>query len=100
MKQLIARIDDDLHARLKQRAAFEGRSLNALVTETLEGAAPPREETPQAWLRRRAHERGVRLLGPADQPSDPAELDRVIEANRGLGPFIDEFIEEDRRDRF
>jgi antitoxin FitA len=32
MRQLIARIDDDLHRRLKERAAREGRSLNDLVT--------------------------------------------------------------------
>ncbi len=99
MKQLITRIDDDLHARLKRRAASEGRALNALVTEALEGVAPA-QETPQEWLRRRARERGVPLLEPTRPPMEPQERERVIEANRGLGPFIDEFIEEDRRDRF
>lgn len=99
LKQLIARIDDDLHSRLKRRAAAEGRTLNAVVTEALEGVAPA-QDTPQEWLRRRARERGVRLLEPTGLPSDPQQRERVIESTRGLGPFIDEFLEEDRRDRF
>lgn len=36
MRQLITRLDDDLHARLKARAQAEGRSVNALVVEALE----------------------------------------------------------------
>jgi len=95
VKQLITRIDEELHARLKGRAASEGRSLNALVTEALEGAAPA-EESPQEWLRRRARERGVQLLEPTRPPMDPEERERIIEANRGLGPFIDEFLDEVR----
>ncbi len=92
MKQLIARIDDDLHARLKRRAASEGRSVNAVVTEALEGVAPA-EETPQQWMRRRARERGVRIIEPTEPPADPEELQRTRESTRGLGPFIDEYFE-------
>ncbi len=36
VRQLIARIDDELHARLKERAGAEHRSLNSLVRELLE----------------------------------------------------------------
>ncbi len=92
MKQLIARIDEDLHARLKRQAASEGRSLNAVVTEALEGAAPAKE-TPQQWMRRRAHERGVRIIEPTEPPADPEEIQRIRESTRGLGPFIDEYLE-------
>ena len=35
MKQMITRLDDDLHAALKRRAKAQGKSLNALVVETL-----------------------------------------------------------------
>jgi len=38
MRQLITRIDEDLHRRLKRRAASEGRSVNAMVSELLRGA--------------------------------------------------------------
>ena len=56
MKQLIARIDDNLHARLKARAAAEGRTLNALVAEALEAAAAsdPRAGASASPGRRRA----------------------------------------------
>lgn len=99
MKQLITRIDEHLHARLKRRAASEGRTLNALVTEALEGVAPA-QETPQERLMRRAREEGIEFVSTGAGPPDPEERERVIESTRGLGPFIDEFLEEDRRDRF
>lgn len=99
MKQLIARIDEDLHARLKARAASEGRTLNAMVTEALEQVAP-REETPRQRLMRRAREEGIDLVFSDAEPPDPDERERIIEMTRGLGPFIDEFLDEDRRDRF
>ena len=57
VRQLITRIDEDLHRRLKERARDEGRSLNALVTQILEEAVP--DESPRARLRRRLRERGM-----------------------------------------
>src|SRR5579884_3129290 len=41
VRQLITRLDDDLHARLRERAAAEGRSVNALVVEILAAAVAP-----------------------------------------------------------
>jgi predicted HicB family RNase H-like nuclease len=38
VKQLITRIDDDLHRRLKERAAEQDRSLNDLVSSVLAAA--------------------------------------------------------------
>ncbi|MDQ3151339.1 MAG: toxin-antitoxin system HicB family antitoxin, partial [Actinomycetota bacterium] len=49
MKQLITRIDDELHRRLKERAAEAGRSLNDLVSGVLAAAV----EDDAASLRRR-----------------------------------------------
>ena len=37
MKQMITRLDDDLHEALKRKAKAEGKSLNAFVVETLGG---------------------------------------------------------------
>jgi len=38
VKQLIARIDDDLHARIEAQAADEGRTVNEVVVGALERA--------------------------------------------------------------
>jgi plasmid stability protein len=73
MRQLIARIDDDLHRRLKQRAAREGRSLNDLVTEALAAAV----DDESAAFRRRLDRSGLRVLppGPPVQGDAPDDLD-------------------------
>jgi plasmid stability protein len=98
MKQLITRIDEDLHARLKRRAASEGRSVNALVTDALERAVGP--EDPRTELRRRAAARGIKLHRHDAPPSDPERRAAVIARTRGLGPMVDELLEQERRDRF
>jgi len=43
-RQLISRIDDALHARLKARAAADGRSMNGVVVEALEVAVGGKDE--------------------------------------------------------
>lgn len=98
MKQLIARIDEDLHVRLKQKAADEGRSLNALVTEALERSASTAVE-PHVRLERRAAERGVRLVRTRRRAGDAPDRASVIAATRGLGSFIDAKLDEDRGPR-
>jgi plasmid stability protein len=91
MRQLIARIDDDLHRRLKERAAREGRSLNDLVTEALAAAA----DDESAAFRRRLDRSGLRVLPPGppvpgprvdpDQGDDPDDLD---DADLGSGDAV------------
>jgi plasmid stability protein len=82
MRQLIARIDDDLHRRLKERAAREGRSLNDLVTEALAAAA----DDESAAFRRRLARSGLRVfppgppvpdqrIGPEQGGDDPDDVD-------------------------
>ncbi len=96
MRQLITRIDDALHARLKTRARDEGRSVNGLVTEILEGALP--DETPRERLRRRLKAEGrlVELEVPENAPS----LEEVREMLRGdAGKAVLEALEEDRAGR-
>ncbi|MGH8908221.1 MAG: toxin-antitoxin system HicB family antitoxin [Egibacteraceae bacterium] len=95
MKQLIARIDEDLHRRLKDRAAAERRTLNALVTEALEAAVAPRSE------RERLRER-ARLAGLLDEPATPERfpsMAEVLACTRGAGAVFTESLEEVRGPR-
>jgi antitoxin FitA len=85
MKQLITRVDEDLHRRLKEKAAAEGRSVNALVVESLEKAvgAPVNQ---RAELRRRLQREGV-LATPARRIGRPAppshgEVRAALQENR------------------
>ena len=90
MRQLIARVDDDLHARLKAKAKAEGRSLNALVNEALKAVAAE-EETPTLRLRRRAAELGIELIpwGPAIDDEDD-----FIASTKGMGTASQEILAE------
>jgi hypothetical protein len=97
VRQLITRIDDALHARLKERARDEGRSVNALVTEILEEAVP--DETPRERLRRRLRERG--MLVELEVPEGAPALEEVRKLLRGdAGQAVLDALEEDRADRF
>lgn len=96
VRQLIARIDDDLHARLKARAKAEGRPLNALVTEALE-AIVARPIDKAAVLRRRIAKAG--LLAQTPQPSDPPLApDELHALTRGKGTVSD-LVALQRRER-
>lgn len=78
MRQLIARIDDDLHARLKAKAAAEGRSLNDLLTEALKAAADGSDERAEVWARLAA--RGSRVVPPrAAQVPTAAAVEQLTE---------------------
>jgi plasmid stability protein len=43
MRQMITRLDDDLHEALKRKAKTEGKSLNTLVIETLSRTVAPED---------------------------------------------------------
>jgi len=96
VKQLIARIDDRLHARLKERARVEGRSMNALVTEALEEAAP--ELSPREQLRESLRAAG-RLVEPPPPTGYVPSRDEVIAMTRGAGKVASEALERDRGPR-
>jgi len=95
VRQLIARIDDALHRRLKERAAAEGRSLNSLVAEILRAALGGDEPRARVEARLRASGLLVRLPRPARVPS----LDDVVAATRGAGRTVSEALEAERRGR-
>lgn len=88
MRQLIARIDDDLHRRLKERATREGRSLNELVTEVLAAAA----DDEAASFRRRLDRAGLRVLPPVSpvpgQRVDPDQEDDRADEDAGAGEAV------------
>jgi len=96
VRQLIARIDDELHARLKERAAAEHRSVNALVRELLENGVVKDEA--RAQLRRRADALGLLYVPPRPKRLPPSR-DAVIAATRGSGTAVSDALTEDRARR-
>ena len=97
VRQLLTRIDDALHARLKARARDESRSVNALVTAILEEAVP--DESPRERFRRRLRAEG--RLVEIEAPKEPTlSRDEVRELLRGdAGKAVLEALEDDRADR-
>jgi antitoxin FitA len=92
MRQLITRIDDRLHARLKERAAQQGRSLNAFVVEVLEQALA--EERSRTGVRERARRTG-RLVCPPPPERVPSRQ-AVEDATRGAGTIASEALAAER----
>jgi antitoxin FitA len=95
MRQLIARITDDLHRRLKARAAAEGRSLNALVTEALSSAVDNDDQRSRLRARLEAH--SLRVVPPA--PRHVPSRDRAIAVTRGAGDAASRALTEERARR-
>lgn len=94
VKQLITRLDDDLHRRLKETAESEGRSLNDLVAEAL--AARVSERVTRGSIRERARATG-RLL-EIDPPHEAPSLDRLEELTKGSGTSVSDALDVDRGD--
>ncbi|UOZ07642.1 toxin-antitoxin system HicB family antitoxin [Amycolatopsis sp. WQ 127309] len=83
MKQLITRIDDELHARLKARAEAEGRSMNDLVTEALR-VVVAQGESP---LERRDRLIAEGKLLAFEPEGEAPGHDKLEELSRGWGPI-------------
>jgi antitoxin FitA len=92
VRQLITRIDEDLHRRLKERAAAEGRSVNALVTDVLEQSV--RGPLTRRSVRERARQLG--LLVEIKAPADVLPRAEVIELMRGSGTSVSDALREER----
>ena len=90
MRQILTRVDDELHARLRERATAEGRSMNELVVEALQRQLDAGDD-PRARLRARAA-----ALGLLAEPSGPLTGDlrpeegraQAVEALRGAGEAV------------
>lgn len=90
MRQLITRLDDDLLAKLKRRAAAEGRSVNALVNDIL--ASQVAERSPKAELRLRGAGQIVRPPRPTRVPS----RESLRRASQGLGASVSKALMDER----
>lgn len=96
MKQLISRIDDRLHRRLKARAAAEGRSLNALVNDLL--AAGVRTDDQRTRVRERLRSLGL-LVEPRGSARRAPTREELARLGRGAGTAVSEALERDRSRR-
>ena len=95
MKQLITRVDDELHARLKARAVAEGRSLNDLVTEVLAAAVGHR--LTRLVVETRAQAAGLLVRPP--RPQTQVSREQAPQATRGTGSAVSDALETERRER-
>lgn len=94
-RQLITRIDEELHRKLKALAADEGRSLNALVTEILSGAVGGTDG--RALVRARADAIGIRVVPRPERR--PPSREAAIAATRGAGTAVSAALSEERSRR-
>jgi plasmid stability protein len=102
MKQLLLRVDDDLHARLTERAKREHRSVNAIANEILSVIGETDGRTATEKVRAKAAALGM-LAPPLKVAKEPTALRdvealraRVLDSMRGVGPILDQMFEEDR----
>jgi antitoxin FitA len=95
MRQLITRIDDELHERLRTRAAAEGRSVNSLVKELLDVALSAVDE--RARVAARVEAAGLRIVPRPERP--PPSRDAAIAATRGAGRVASAALLADRTSR-
>jgi plasmid stability protein len=98
MRQLITRIDDKLHARLKARAAAEGRSVNSLVTDLLADGLSG--QSGRDRLREQIEAAGLRVVVPPPPPRGRRlSREEVIDLTRGWGTAVTEALDADRARR-
>lgn len=95
MKQLLTRLDDELHRRVKERAEEQGRSVNAYVAALL--AEDTSTTNRRRALRERARDKG-KLREPI-RPSRRPSRHEVWEATRGAGTAASEALEAERAAR-
>ncbi len=97
MKQLILRVSPDLHRRIAARAAREGKSVNAWVSQLLEATVDADvAEDRQARAAAKAAELGMLVIYDDIPDYDEETLRRGEEALRELAPEIVRILEEDR----
>jgi len=95
MRQLITRLDDELHRELKRRAIAEGRSVNALVTELIRRGIAGNDKKELLRARLRALGRSSNI----PRPKKAASLADVLKLTRGTGTTVSEALAAERRRR-
>lgn len=92
---MITRLDDELHARLKEQANAEGRSLNELVIQVLSLALD--DASSRRAVRERARASG-RLVVP-EPPAETPHTHDVVTTTRGFGDAVSTALNEERSAR-
>lgn len=92
MKEMIIRLDDELHARLKEQILAEGRSVNEFVIEALIGALDG--PTARQTVRERARATGQLVL--PDPPAETPSWREVEIISRELGTAVSEALDVER----
>jgi plasmid stability protein len=90
VRQFITRLDEALLVKLKQRAAAEGRSVNALIGEML--ASQLAGESAKAAFRQRAGDRIVIPPQPARVPS----WESLRRASKRAGRAVSQALSKER----
>jgi len=98
MRQLISRIDEALHERLKRVAKRHGRSVNSIVIESLTKTVDELDvtETAQEWKARMVAE--GRVVVPPQPEGRVLSWDELDELSRGWGPIVSEQLDRDRHE--
>lgn len=96
VKQLLLRVPDELHRQLMARAVRDGRSVNSLATEILDAAADADQGDRRARLRARAATLGI-FRAPSAPSVSTARRRRVAATTREIGPFLDQWLDEERQ---
>ncbi len=102
MKQLLLRVDDELHARLTAQAKARGSSVNALANQILSLGIDPADFSRKDRLKLRLMEIGSvgRERQRASHPSTSAQgtsaIERAIESMQGAGPLADDLLSWER----
>ncbi len=91
----MARISDDLRARLKAKAAAERRTLNDVIKEALERAVGDHDERAAVFARLEAQGKRVFPPRPKNVPT-AAEVERL---GRGAGSAVSEALASERASR-
>ncbi|MGV9772919.1 hypothetical protein [Streptosporangium sp. NPDC003464] len=93
MKQLLLRIDDDLHQRITRRARRTGRSINVTAGEILARGVSDEALDARAELRARARRLNLLAESPSSPVSSPpvseARRERALAGTEGIGPILD-----------
>ncbi|MBK5223969.1 MAG: toxin-antitoxin system HicB family antitoxin [Acidimicrobiia bacterium] len=95
MKQVLLRVPASLHRRLAERAARDGRSVNALANELLD------QHVDDPASRRDVIRARARLLNLLDEPRptrgvSPAERAAALRSMQGGGPVLDDILADGR----
>ena len=94
VRQLITRIDDELHRRLRLRAAADGRSMNEVVVDAIRRAVDAND---RVALEARLLAAGWRVVPP--RPDVVPSSREVKAAVRGTGKAVSEALRRERAAR-